>query len=384
VTGISNTSPRRGPPTLAYVVNNLNPGGTEKLVVEMGLALRSEYEIIVVCLDEPGFWANELRSKGIAVHCVWRQPGRDLAVAVRLADHFRRFDVRIVHAHQTTPWFYSALSRLLYAKPKLLFEEHGRFFPEVTNRTRILVNRLLIRKLTHCFVAVSQDIRERLGKYEGLDADRIEVIYNGVRTEPALEAGEREALRSELGFTPESFVVGTVGRFDPIKNLPMLVASLERVSGEIGALHGLLVGDGPVFSEIVSLVERAGLCDRVRMTGFRSDARKMIGCMDLFVLSSFSEGTSMALLEAMMAGIPVAVTLVGGNPEIVIDGESGWTVPSGDVDALAAAIRDSARDEGKRKALSAAGKRRFERHFSFDRMIDDYRKQYRMLLSTNA
>jgi glycosyltransferase involved in cell wall biosynthesis len=85
-----------------------------------------------------------------------------------------------------------------------------------------------------------------------------------------------------------------------------------------------------------------------------------------------------------MAGIPVAVTLVGGNPEIVIDGESGWTVPSGDVDALAAAIRDSARDEGKRKALSAAGKRRFERHFSFDRMIDDYRKQYRMLLSTNA
>jgi glycosyltransferase involved in cell wall biosynthesis len=75
---------------------------------------------------------------------------------------------------------------------------------------------------------------------------------------------------------------------------------------------------------------------------------------------------------------------VGGNPEIVIDGESGWTVPSDSVDALSAAIRDSARNEGKRKEFATAGKRRFEHHFSFARMIDDYRKQYRMLLSANA
>jgi len=377
----SNSSVR---PTLAYVVNSLNPGGAEKLVVEMSFSFCSEFEVVVLCLDEPGLWADDLRAGGIPVHCLWRQPGLDFAVPVRLANYFRRFNVQVVHAHQTTPWFYAALSRLLHSKPRLLFEEHGRFFPEVRNPTRILVNRLLIRKLTHRFVAVSQDVRERLREYEGLDAARIEVIYNGVRSEPLLGPGERDALRSELGFMPGSFVVGTVGRFDPIKNLPMLVASLARAGKEIDVLRGLLVGDGPVFPDIRSLVEKAGLRDRVRLTGFRGDARKLAACMDLFVLSSFSEGTSMALLEAMMAGVPVAVTRVGGNPEIVADGESGWVVPSNSVDALAAAILECASNAQKRQKLGAAAKRRFEDQFAFDRMIEAYRNQYQTLLSAAA
>ncbi len=380
MTDSPDTSGSSARPALAYVVNSLNPGGTEKLVVEMSLAFCSEFEVLVLCLDEPGLWADDLRSRGISVHCLWRQPGLDFAVSVRLANYFRRFSTQIVHAHQTTPWFYAALSRLLYSEPRLLFEEHGRFFPEVRNPKRILVNRLLVRKLTHRFVAVSQDIRERLREYEGLDADRIEIIYNGVRAEPLLGTREREVLRSELGFIPGSFVVGTVGRFDPIKNLPMLVESLVRAGKEVDALRGLLVGDGPVFPEVRSLVEKTGLHDRVRLTGFRSDARKLIGCMDLFVLSSFSEGTSMALLEAMMAGVPVAVTRVGGNPEIVVDGESGWVVPSNSVAALTAAIVESARDAHKRQRIAAAGRRRFENQFAFDRMIENYRKQYRTLL----
>ena len=92
----------------------------------------------------------------------------------------------------------------------------------------------------------------------------------------------------------------------------------------------------------------------------------------------------MALLEAMMAGVPVAVTRVGGNPEIVVDGESGWVVPSNSVNALAAAILESASNAHKRQTIAAAGKRRFEDQFAFDRMIENYRKQYRTLLSRTA
>jgi glycosyltransferase involved in cell wall biosynthesis len=371
-------------PNLAYVVNSLNPGGTEKLVVEMSLAFASEFDVVVLCLDEPGLWAGDLRAKGIPVYCLWRQPGLDLAMPIRLANHFRRSNTQIVHAHQCTPWFYAALSRLLHSAPRLLLEEHGRFFPEVENPKRVLVNRLLVRKLTHRFVAVSEDIRGRLQQYEGLDAERLDVIYNGVKAEPPLGPDARDALRNELGFAPGCFVVGTAGRFDPIKNLPVLVGSLVRAGKEVDTLRGLLVGDGPVFAEIYSLVEETGLHDRIRLTGFREDARNLIQCMDLFVLSSFSEGTSMALLEAMAAGVPVAVTRVGGNPEIVIGGESGWVVPSNSVDALSAAILDSVRDAQKRRKIAAAGQRRFEDHFAFDRMIENYRHQYRTLRSMNA
>lgn len=367
----------RAPSTgLGFVVGSLNPGGTERLAVDMALALADEFDVSMVCLDEPGVWAVRLRETGIPVHCLWRQPGLDPAMPLQLARYFRDRGVRIVHAHQCTAWFYAALSRLLHPAPRLLFEEHGRFYPEVENRKRALVNRWLVRKLTHRCVAVSEDIRERLQRYEGLDADEIQVIYNGVKPEPGLTPDERAVARSQFGFGPDDFVVGTVGRFDPIKNLPMLVDSLALAGRELPGIRGLLVGDGPVAGEIRSHIEKSGLGDRVVVPGFRSDARRLVQCMDLFALSSFSEGTSMALLEAMAAGVPVAVTAVGGNPEIVLDGETGWIVPSGSVESLTAAILDAARDGAKRRRLGAAGRERFEAHFAFDRMIEAYRRRY--------
>lgn len=367
-------------PALVYVVNALNPGGTEKLVVEMSRAFSREYELTVVCLDEPGSWGRQLRSEGIAVHCLWRQPGMDLSMPGKLARLFRSVKARIVHAHQCTPWFYSALSRLRYRAPRLLLEEHGRFYPEVENRARALVNRTMIRKLTHRFVAVSQDVRNRLERYEGLDGGQISVIYNGVSSPQPLSADERAALRAGLGFGPGDFVVGTVGRFDPIKNLPMLVQSIAQMAAELPELRGLLVGDGPEFPAIRAQVEVAGLSDRVRLTGFREDARRLAQCMDLFVLSSFSEGTSMALLEAMAAGVPVAVTAVGGNPEIVIAGETGWVVPSNDVPALRQAILGAVRDAAECERRAGAARRRFQEQFGLEQMMNHYRQLYRELL----
>ncbi|MGH9890499.1 MAG: glycosyltransferase [bacterium] len=237
-------------PGLVYVVNSLNPGGTERLVGEMSRAFAADFEVRIICLDEPGEWAGELRSDGIPVYSLWRQPGLDPAIPVKLARHFREQGARIVHAHQCTAWFYSAVARLLYPAPRLLLEEHGRFHPEVENRKRAMVNRFLIRRLTHRFVAVSEDVRSRLQRYEGLDAKEIEVIYNGVKPAPPLAQDARDALRRELGLAPDCFVVGTVGRFDPIKNLPMLVDGFARASKQIGNLRGLFVGDGPMFAEV--------------------------------------------------------------------------------------------------------------------------------------
>ena len=371
-------------PRLAYVVNSLNPGGTEKLVVEMSLAFAREFELMVLCLDEPGIWANDLRTRGIPVHCLWRQPGLDVAMPWRLARYFRRSRTQIIHAHQCTPWFYSALSRIFHPAPRLLLEEHGRFFPETRNRARELVNKLIIRPLTHHFVAVSADIRARLREYEGLARAPIDVIYNGVSPEVSLSTAARTQLRSELGFAPDDFVVGTVGRFDPIKNLPMLVESLARARTGNAQIRGLLVGHGPVFADIQSRIAQSGLQDHVRTTGFRADARRLLQCMDLFVLASFSEGTSMALLEAMAADVPVAVTDVGGNPEIVMAGETGWVVPSEAVDALSSAIAEAARNAPLRERFARAGRRRFDENFVFDRMIGGYFERYRHLLPAAA
>ncbi|MGD9946375.1 MAG: glycosyltransferase [Burkholderiaceae bacterium] len=368
-----------GRPRLAYVVNSLNPGGTERLVVDMSRAFSRDFDVEVLCLDEPGEWAGPLRDGGIPVHCLWRQGGLDLSMPVRLARHFRRTRPDIVHAHQCTPWFYAALARLLFPGPRLLLEEHGRFYPEADKLLRRLVNRLLIRPLTHRFVAVSADIRERLVRYEGLEHSRIEVIYNGVRPPPAMDPAARARLRAELGFGEQDFVVGTVGRFDPIKNLPMLVAALAGVRQRHPDVRGLLVGDGPERGRIQRLAADRG-DHGIVFTGHRDDARRLVQCMDLFVLASLSEGTSMALLEAMSAGVPAAVTAVGGNPEIVVDGVTGWLVPSGDEQALAAALEQARSNPALRRERGLAGQRRFAEQFSFDAMIERYQALYADLL----
>jgi len=197
-----------------------------------------------------------------------------------------------------------------------------------------------------------------------------------------LEPLARHALRRSLGFGPDDFVVGTAGRFDTIKNIPLLIESLARVASGAPQLRGLLIGDGPEFAGIESLIRTKGLAGRVEMTGFRQDARKLIACMDLFVLSSFSEGTSVALLEAMAAAIPVAVTNVGGNGEIVIDGRTGWVVPSNSVDALSDAIAQSVTRADVRQRFATAGQHRFRARFTFDSMIARYRDRYEALCRT--
>jgi glycosyltransferase involved in cell wall biosynthesis len=367
-------------PALAYVVNSLNPGGTEKLVVEMGLAFKDEFDLQVWCLDEPGAWAPRLRSAGVPVHGLWRQPGIDLSVPARLARQLRQAGADIVHAHQCSPWFYAALSRVINPRPRLLLEEHGRFWPEPDSPRRRRVNRLAINRLTHRFIAVSQDIAQRLERYEGIPRDRIEVIYNGVAPAEPLEASAREALRATLGVRPDEILVGTVGRLDPIKNLPMLIEALRQVGATYPGVRGLIVGDGPQRSETARRLGEAGLSDRVIMTGHRDDACLLLPCMDVFVLASLSEGTSVALLEAMSAAVPPVVTAVGGNPELVEDGRCGWVVPSGNAGALAAALTQAADDPQLRLARGLAAQRRFTRRFTLSMMIDAYRALYRDML----
>ncbi len=369
---------------VTHVVNSLDPGGTERLVIGMCRALAADFDVEVVCLDRPGEWAGELRAAGIAVHALGRKPGLDTAMPGALAAQLRRHRSRIVHAHQCTAWFYAALSRILHPGPRLLLEEHGRFHPEVERPLRRAVNRLLLRPLTHRFVAVSADIRERLAVYEGLPREAIEVVPNGVPAPPPPDPAGRAGRRAALGLPADAFVVGTVGRFDPIKNLGLLVDALARVAPGVTNLRALMIGDGPEIEGLRRRAADAGLGDRVCFTGYRGDARELTRCMDLFVLSSHSEGLSVALLDAQAAGVPAAVTAVGGNPDVVVDGETGWVVPPGDVDALARAIESAATDPQACARFAATAVRRHAERFEWSVMLRRYRELYREMLGAAA
>jgi glycosyltransferase involved in cell wall biosynthesis len=149
----------------------------------------------------------------------------------------------------------------------------------------------------------------------------------------------------------------------------------------MGTIRGLLVGDGLLFDEVKAQIARLGLSERVRLTGYRSDVRQLVQCLDLFVLCSWSEGTSIALLEAMATGVAVAVTEAGGNTEIVTRGATGWSVPCGAVEGLTAVILEAARNPAQRERLAQAGEARFRERFSWPRMMAAYRERYAELLT---
>lgn len=369
---------------LAYVVHSLDTGGTERLVIDMCAALGDEFDICIVCLDRPGLWAEEVRRRGIPVYCVWRQPGIDLNAARQLAILCRSLGIGLVHAHQAGPWFYSALARIFHRAPKLLFEEHGRFFPEQDSVLRRAINRALIARLTSRVIAVSEDVKKRLVRYEGLRARSIDVVYNGVYAPARVDEQQRQQLRADLGFSASELVVGSVGRLDSIKNYPMLVDAVALVRETRPQVRGVIVGDGPERPRLESQIISSGLSGVFELAGYRHDAKLLSACFDVFVLPSFSEGTSIALLEAMSAGTPVVVTDVGGNPEIVHAGAHGSVVLSGDTDGLARAIGELLDNEVLRKERGRSARQRFLENFTFESMLAHYRGYYATLFAGGA
>jgi len=293
-------------PNIAYLVHSLDPGGTERLALDMALWFSERYRMQIFCLDTPGQWAKDAVAQGVAVTCLSRRPGIDLKVSVSLANRMKHSRIHLIHAHQYTPWFYAGLARMLHPETKIVFQEHGRHYPEIKKQKRILFNRLVLSPLTHGMTAVSRDIRRRLEYYEGIKKDKIKVIYNGTRPVPSISADKRSAVRATLGFVPDDVVVAAVGRLDPVKNLPLFLDGIARATRKAPRIKGLIVGDGPEADNLHAAVKALGLSDRIVFTGFRQDAVSLIQAADLFALVSFSEGTSMALLEAMSAGFPLS------------------------------------------------------------------------------
>jgi glycosyltransferase involved in cell wall biosynthesis len=270
-----------------------------------------------------------------------------------------------------TPFVYAALGRWPGRRPPILLTEHGRFFPDRPSRQRAAFNRLLLRRGDR-IVAVGECVKRALVANEGLPAERIAVILNGVDLESASRhAQERAAARAELGADEGTVIVLAVARLDPIKNHAMLVRAFAAGLRDRPALLAV-VGDGPERAALAAAVAAAGVAPQTRLLGARRDVPRLLAAADAVALTSFSEGIPLALAEAMAAGLPVVATDVGGIPEVVAADETGLLVPTDDAAACAAALRRVADDAPLRRRLGAAGRRRAERLFDERQMLARY------------
>jgi sugar transferase (PEP-CTERM/EpsH1 system associated) len=359
---------------VVHLIQGLEIGGLEMMVVNFLQRLdRSRFSPVVCCFDTLGDLTAQVADRGIPVHLVQRRPGVDLGYIFTLAAFIRRTRPQILHLHNPTAFFYGTLAGKLARVPCIVYTEHGRDFSSGW-KTR-LANRVL-GKLVDRVVAVADYGKRYLAEEEGIAAAKITTIHNGIDAARFAQDYDVDAIRSELGLTPDQPVIGIVARLDPIKNHALLIRAMARLAKQRADAVLLIIGDGPLRQELHSLRDELELAGQIRFLGARSDVPELLSALDLFVLCSKSEGLSLTLAEASAAARPIVATDVGGNSEVVEDGVSGVVIPSDDIEALVAALLKIVSDPELGRKMGRAGRERFERQFTLEGMVAAYQELY--------
>jgi glycosyltransferase involved in cell wall biosynthesis len=331
----------------------------------------------VLCIESPlGPFAEELQNNGIEFFELNRQPGFDTNLIKQIRQIIKDNNVDIIHCHQYTPWVYGVIAAA-FTKTKVIFTEHGRFYPDSSTWKRKLINPIL-NLFTDQVTAISEATSQALIEFENIPEKSINVIYNGI-TPLRVNPDEVTKLRSELSIPENHTILGTIARFDPIKNHTMMLKAFSEVLTKHPNSTLIIIGDGDERSVIETCIDELFISKNVILTGYKAQPKNYLALMDVYLLSSLSEGTSMTLLEAMSLSKPCVVTDAGGNPEIVINNENGFITPNDNADEFAQGIMQALSSISNSNELGQASKNRFISLFSEKSMNKQYRNLYKQL-----
>lgn len=371
-------------PLVAHVIHRLDYGGMETVLVDlinhMGDA---PYRHAVICLKDYTEFRERIRSPAVEVIALRKREGKDLPHYGRLWRELRRLRPAIVNTYSIATLDLAPIARL--AGGRVVHAEHGwQQGRDDVQRKYIRLRRMMLPFIDR-FVAVSRDLQSWLEETVRLPPARLTCIYNGVEAD-AFQRSSRAEARARLGIPVAAFVIGTVARLVPVKAQVDLVEAFADLRARLPTqeMRLVLVGEGPERANLESVIRARGLGDHVWLAGARDDVPQWLAAFDVFALPSRNEGVSIAALEAMASGLPVVASCVGGNPEVVVDGETGLLTPPGDVAALSAACGRYVGDADLAQRHGAAGRTRMLRDFSIEAMVSGYRRLYDAVLAGSA
>jgi glycosyltransferase involved in cell wall biosynthesis len=378
---------------LVTFVNGFAVGGTERHVVNLGKSLdRSQFDVRLACFRRLGQFVGEAEACRLPI---WEYPidslhnRRTLRQQWRFALDLRRDRIQIVHTYNFYPNVFALPAARLARAPRVVasIRDTGVYQTPMQKR----VQRLACR-MADCIVVNAEAVRRWLIG-EGYQPKKIVVIRNGVDLSRFESEGDGGRVRHELGVPQGAPIVAVVSRLHELKGLDdfleaaALLAARHRevrfliVGGRLAVRDGTPVSDDTYSESLARRARHLGIADRVVFTGFRLDVAELLREATVSVLPSLSEGLSNVLLESMAAGVPVVTTPVGGSPEAVVDGETGFLVPTRNPGVLARAIEALLADSGLAQRMGRAGRRRIEEHFSLEGMARTTERLYRSLLA---
>lgn len=383
------------PPKVVHIIYALGTGGLENgLVNIINRSPPNRYRHVIVCLTDATNFANRITAPDIEVIQLHKKPGQDWGLYVRLFRALFSLRPDIVHTRNLASLEMQGLT-LILPGVKRVHGEHGRDIHDLDgSNKKYNFLRKVLRPFIHRYIAVSKDLEGWLREIINVPEPRLRQIYNGVDGEkfhPPLIKETTQGIQKQL--VPEGFlsnnsvVVGTVGRIAEVKNQKLLVASIKCLINSRPELQDrlrvVLVGDGPLFSMLQAYVTELGLSDLIWMAGDREDIPELMQLMDIFVLPSLAEGVSNTILEAMATGLPVVATNVGGNPELISEGENGRLITVGDEQMLATVIGDLIDNPEARKLMGQNGLSKVKATFNWQRTVSEYLGTYDEVLGNS-
>jgi glycosyltransferase involved in cell wall biosynthesis len=354
-------------------------GADSQLLSAAQVMLSRGHEVIIVSLTSLGPMGLQARSLGIRTESLEMRRGfPDPRGLARLARLVRAWRPDVVHSHMVHANLMARALRLIAPIPALVSTIHNIY---EGGWLKMAAYRLTNRLVDHITI-VSQAAADRFVADGIVPKELLTVVANGVDTEQIrnLPAGARESVRRSLGLERE-FVWLAVGRFEIAKDYPNMLRAFARVRAQQPQAVLLLVGRGSLQAETEALAGKLDLGGAVRFLGVRSDVPLVMSAADAYVMSSAWEGMPMVLLEAAAAGLPIVATAVGGNPEVVVDEESGFLVPPRDAEALGSAmLRLTGLPEARRRSMGDRGHDHIRTHYGLGRVAERWEEVYREVL----
>jgi glycosyltransferase involved in cell wall biosynthesis len=387
----------RPPLKILRVIARLNVGGPARHVVllDRGLRARGHDTLLVHGSVGTGEGSLEQLAASSAVPLLKLaslgprlNPLNDARAFLDLLLTTFRVSPDVIHSHTAKAGTLARLSAALYNATRrksrralVVHTFHGHVLEGYFSPVGNLLVRLIERSLGHltdCIVAISPRQRHDLvDRFRVASARQAVTIPIGLDLTPLLESRPgRSQIRDALGIPDGDAVVGYVGRFVPIKDLPTLVAAFAAIVRDIPNAWLLLIGDGPARGDVESAARAAGVSERLRITGWVDDLPAIYAAIDVCVLSSLNEGTPVALIEAMAAAKPVVSTAVGGVPDVIEDGVTGMLVSPRLPEALANAVVELLRDAPARMVMGNAARQAVAGRFSQTRLVDEIDRLY--------
>ncbi|MBI3248596.1 MAG: glycosyltransferase [Deltaproteobacteria bacterium] len=338
------------PIRLLLVIDELDIGGTEQQIFELVRKIDRRKYLPMVCCFRPGRIAKEIEALGVRVFVLPKRNKFDLQLLPALVQLLRRERIDLIQTYLFTANTWARVAAIVARVPLIVTSERNVTMWE--ERYKQILGKFLDR-WTHRTIANSSAVKEYLvGK--GIAAQKTHVISNGVDPDRFADIAPNDAIKKELGLSPDHRVVSMIVRLEPAKDVSTFLRAAALVAQRRPDVSFLIVGGGSQQNELEREAAQLGLHGRLVFTGLRRDVPRLLSISDVSALSSLKEGMSNTIMESMAAGKPMVATQVGGNVELIVDGETGFLVPPRNPEAFADALHklladpDGARRMGKR------------------------------------